>query len=345
MKRFNRMRFLAPLSGVILFLCFPADAAAGVRDGLRLVGTRLIPALFPIQVLAGCLVRMMPGAEADRSKAHDARRLWGLPGRCVLPILLGLLGGYPLGAQLIAALCRKRVLTRAEAVRLSAVCNNAGPAFLIGVIGGILRDPLRGAALYLIHLISLLLVGLILRPMPDRAPSRASLGRTPETLGFIQVLPEAIGDSALSMLRLAGSVAFFRAVWFGLKAVLPLSALPPGLRAGLSGFLELAGGSELLRELPVSAAFPLSAFLSGWGGLCVHLQAALFFRAEGLPMRRYLRGKLLHGFISGILALLLSVLRGTQASMCSLLPFLYIFFGIFFAFFVKRRWKKTNSVL
>lgn len=345
MKHFDRLRFFAPLLGVVLFLCFPAEAASGVRDGLRQVGTRLIPALFPIQVSAACLVRMEPTANADRFKPQGSFRLPGLPGRFALPILLGLLGGYPLGAQLTATFCRKRVLTRMEAIRLSAVCNNAGPAFLIGVLGGILRDPVLGAALFLIHFISLLLVGFLLRPMPEPSPSRAARGQRPNKCGFFQILPEAIGDCALSMLRLAGSVVFFRSVWACVEAVLPISFLPPVLRAGLSGFLELAGGSELLRELPTSSAFPLAAFLSGWGGLCVHLQAALFFRSEGLPMQRYLLGKLLHGILSGTLALFLSAPQCGQAPFRRLLPILFVILGIFFAFFAKRRWKKTNSVL
>lgn len=50
-------------------------------------------------------------------------------------LLLGLVGGYPIGAQTAAGLYRDRLLTREEAQRLLTFCNNANPVFLISVLG------------------------------------------------------------------------------------------------------------------------------------------------------------------------------------------------------------------
>ena len=52
-------------------------------------------------------------------------------------------------------------------------------------------------------------------------------------------------------------------------------------------------------------ALVLAAFLLGWGGLCVHFQAAAVLSGSGLKMKERLGGKLLHGVLSALLAMAL----------------------------------------
>ena len=300
MRRVSDLRLLLPLGGLVLLLLLPARAAAGAVAGLKLASGVLIPSLFPVGVLAGCLLRMEPENAAERLAGRAVRAVFGVSGAGAVPLILGLLGGYPLGARLVCTLYRDGRLSEAEARRLSGLCNNAGPAFLLGVVGTVLGELRLGAALAGIQLLSVILTGLLLRaPGPAE---RSAPRRTDAAPGFGDALLRSVRETALSMVVLTGTVVFFQAGLACLEALLPLASLPPLPRALLAGSLELSGGVSALLGLPAETAFPAAALLVGWGGCCVHLQAAEALRSAGLPIGPYLRCKLLQGAICLLLS-------------------------------------------
>lgn len=310
-------RLWLPLAGIGLFLWCPEATRTGVREGLALCGSTLIPALFPVSVLAGCLIRTHPPGKAGKLSAGAMGALFGLPGEAALPLLLGLLGGFPLGAQLTATAYESGHLSKQHAARLAGLSNNAGPAFLLGAVGTMLNAPAAGAALLFIQLGSVLLCGLLLREKTHcRKINKKSEKKQPPSPGA--VLPLCIGESAAAMLRLAGAVAFFQAVLACLKALFPLTGLPLLWQAGLSGALELTGGLALFRGSASPALLPLTAAMIGWGGLCVHLQAAQALSRVGLPMGPYLRCKALQA----VAALLLSLCLICVQKITGILPVL-----------------------
>ncbi|MBO4418307.1 MAG: hypothetical protein J5789_00545 [Oscillospiraceae bacterium] len=300
MRRFSSVRLWLPLTGIGLFLLFPGPAGEGARAGLRLCGTVLIPALFPVSVLAGCLVRTGTAQRTRRRASRWMRALFGLPETCALPLLLGLLGGFPLGAHLTAAAREEGWIGRQEAARLAGLCNNAGPAFLLGAVSSLLGSPALGIQLWAIQLLSALLAGLFLRQTPAAAAGGTAQAVSQPSPGA--VLPKCIESSALAMLRLTGAVVFFQAALACLAAVLPVSALPAVWQAGFYGILELTGGLSALQAARPEAVLPLGAALLGWGGLCVHLQAAEALARADIPLGPYFRHKALQAGISLLLA-------------------------------------------
>ena len=293
------------LAGIGLFLRFSDAAGEGIRAGLSFCGRVLIPSLFPVSVLAGCMIRLHAADGPGRFAERWMRGLFGLPGAGALPLLLGMLGGFPLGAQLAASACKTGQLSRQEAARLAGLCNNAGPAFLLGTAGAVLGAPGIGLKLLLIQLASVLLTGLIFRRSTaadiSRRPRPAA---TPEPMA--SVLSGCMAESATAMLRLTGAVAFFQAVCACLIPALQLSRLPALLRALVFGMLELTGGLAALGGIHSPAALPLAAFLICWGGFCVHLQAIQVLAGAELPIAPYLKRKLLQAGIALLLAIILA---------------------------------------
>lgn len=272
---------------------------AGVRSGLTLCGRVLIPALFPFSVLSGLLLRS-GGAEAFGAMLDGPmRRCYHLPGRAAAPLLTGLLGGYPLGAQSLAALYKSGGLTKSEALALSAFCNHPGPAFLVGAVGAsVLGDPKLGIWLWAVAICSALLTGLLFSP-DHTEPSKAE--RIPaQARGAFRQLPDAILGGAAAMLRICGTVALFSGIQ---AAIIPSRiSLPDWAASLLTGALELTNGVLRLNALPRPAGFLLAAVLTGWGGLCVHLQAAESLLDAGLPLGSYLAGKAVQAILSGLIA-------------------------------------------
>lgn len=288
----KRLTFFLPLLGFPLLLLRLEETRQGVLEGLALCGELLIPSLFPFSVLANTLIRM--------GLAPWLEERLRLPAVAV-PWLLGLLGGFPLGAQSLAALCRDGAVSRQEAIRASRWCNNGGAAFLMGAVGAVLGSPGLGLLLFGIQILSSLTMALLFSVGKGSAGSCRRKPRRAQAL--TAALTGALGESALAMVRLCGSVCFFLALWRALEGLLPLDSFSPLLRVLFLGAAELSSGTAALGTLPRDAAFVLAAGLTGWGGLCVHLQAADALCGEGLPIGPYLFGKLCQGLLSCLLAL------------------------------------------
>ena len=113
----------------------------------------IIPALFPFFVLSILLNRLgLPGM-LGKLFAPFASRLYGISGAGASALLIGLTGGYPLGAAYIADMERQGSITASEGERLLGFCNNSGPAFIIGAVGsGVFGSVKIGLLLYAVHI-------------------------------------------------------------------------------------------------------------------------------------------------------------------------------------------------
>ena len=102
----------ASLSGVlaVLLLCRESVAAQGVRDGIDLCITSVIPALFPFFAAAQLLVSLGAAEVLGRGAGPLFRRLFGIGGAGASAFLLGLIGGYPVGAKTTESLVRQGLL-------------------------------------------------------------------------------------------------------------------------------------------------------------------------------------------------------------------------------------------
>lgn len=154
---------LLAVCGTGLLFCSEAVSAAVAQTVDLCVGI-LLPSLFPFFVLSSFLTST---GILQRTAPHLDRlthRLFGLPGSCSAAILLGAIGGYPVGARTVSELYSKGVCTKKDALQTLRFCNNAGPAFLVGSLGaGILGNKQLGILLYALHLICALLIGLLFR--------------------------------------------------------------------------------------------------------------------------------------------------------------------------------------
>ena len=91
-------------------------------------------------------------------------KLFGLSSYGIFALISGLLSGYPIGAKLVSELYTEKKLSKSEAQYLLSFTNNSGPLFIIGTVGTIiLNNKNIGFFLLLIHYLSALTIGLILK--------------------------------------------------------------------------------------------------------------------------------------------------------------------------------------
>ncbi len=276
------------------FLCFllhnAALAAAGVTEGLFLCAARLIPALFPVSVCAAfaqstgichligsrlcCLTRDRLRLGADG---------WGA-------FCIGLVSGFPVGAQTVFSLYRQGRIGTKQMQRLAGCCNNAGPAFLIGYIGvSLFKSPLLGFLLFLCQTLSAVI---LLRLSADEGEESSVPVDLPPACSQSAAFSAAVKTAVSGTLTVCGFVVFFCVVCKALNAALETLHLHGDvLPALLCAPLELSTGCAACVNLPCGAL--IAAALCGWSGLCVHMQTAAF-APRAFSMGRYIRQKALH---------------------------------------------------
>ena len=297
------------------FVLFPKECVAAARTGLELCFNVIIPSLFPFFVLSSLVVDLGLAGYIGRALEGIMRPLFRVSGSCASALALGFVGGYPVGAQTAISLYRQGMCSRVEAQRMLAFCNNSGPAFILGVVGaGIFADSKVGLLLYLAHMDSSCLVGLIFRFYGPREEGRETKARpTFQAKRFTTAFTQAVTGAMGSTVNICAFVIFFTVILqlLSLSGVLPGTALllsrllePLGMTQTwcqklLTGLVELTSGvSGLTQGGSLAGSVSMAAFMLGWAGVSIHCQVLSFLADSGLSSGTYLVGKLLHGGIS-----------------------------------------------
>lgn len=228
--------------------CFARlPGADGVREGLSLAAAQALPALFPFFVISGLLVRC-DTARLSPLLAKPLARLYGLPPEAAPALVLGLIGGYPVGAATACALLSKGMLSREAAERVNRFCNCASPGFCIGLVGlGVFGSAQAGAMLYGIHIISALIVGLFFARTPLSALSQRIHNRN--RTSFPSIFCASVQQAASTALTVTAFLTMFSIL---LRLLSPVFALLPHGNA-LDGMIELTNGLDELAMLPLPA--------------------------------------------------------------------------------------------
>ena len=299
-----RMRWRAAaclaLGGVlVLFLAEAGFVRAAAAEALSLCARSVIPALFPFLVVSSLLLSLGLGELLSPMLAGLMEPLFRVDGVGSSALLLGLVGGYPIGAKTAADLYRGGRLSRPEAERLLAFCNNSNPVFLISVLGvGVFGSVRAGVWLWLIHLLSALLTGLLFRN--HGGPARRQAGGTAafQAVSLSAAFVAAVRESLSGMLSVCAFVTFFYVL------ARPLASLGGWLGPVLVGLTELFSLTPLLR--PDRFGFILASAMAGWGGLSPPRPTAAVLEGSGLRLQSCAAGKAVQGLLAGLLAALLA---------------------------------------
>lgn len=292
-KRMSKQRLrtgIATFIGIMILILDSKTALSGAKEGLDLCIRTVIPSLFPFFVLSSLLTGSLMGMKLRILRPIG--RLFGLQQGAESLLIPGFLGGYPAGAHSITAAYKAGQLSKENAQKLLAYCNNAGPAFLFGMIGPMFPKIRYCWYLWGIHILSAFLVS---RFFPVNSISDTS---NPPTAPGIT---ETMTASVKTMAMVCGWVTVFRVLIAFLNRWM-LWLLPVTVRVAVAGLLELSNGCCSLVSIGnIPVRFVLCACLLAFGGLCVTMQTAS--AAQGLSLRYYIIGKTLQGLFSFLLCL------------------------------------------
>ncbi len=320
--------------GMLLLILDTKTALMGAKDGLDLCIKTAIPALLPFIFFSMLLTGALTGSKAWFLRLLG--KLLRMPAGSEVLFLIGCLGGYPTGAQAVSAAYERGQLPAADAKRLLGFCSNAGPSFLFGITALQFSDTMSPWLLWLIHLTSAVLTGVLL---PGRSGYSVHLhGVTPIT-AF-----QSLRKSIVTMAQICCWIILFRigiaflSRWF-------LWLLPNENSIVLYGLLELTIGCTSLEEIAcIGMRFVICAVLLGFGGICVLMQTASCVGKLGLGM--YVPGKALQCSISLFLAAVAQQLIYPPEIRWQIPGYLYAVMPISIAFgvFLLHKCEKRDSI-
>lgn len=298
----------------------PAECLAGASGGLELCYNVIIPSLFPFFVCSKLLIESGAAKRLGNMCRGIMRPLFNLPGSAGVALVLGLLSGYPVGAQCGIDLYEKKLCTKGEAQRIISFCNNSGPLFIMGSVGtGMMYSPRAGIAMYVIHMLSALTLGFLLRFYKTEEKMTLSCAKyrqtAPAAVSFGEALSDAVSKSAELILYVCGFIVFFGAFIVILKRFNIIPAMQGvfkllGASAEVSdalavGFFEITGGTARAASLSAwHLKIVVASALIAWSGVSVILQVAGIISKTDLSPRLFIVSKALQGLIASIYSII-----------------------------------------
>lgn len=299
-----------------LLLKFPTESAEGVKEGLQLCTTAVIPSLFPFMTVSAFAVQSGISARLGRIIEPVCRFLFGLPGSCGTVIIMGLIGGFPVGARMAAALYKQGDITKTQFDRLLCFCVNAGPAFIIGTVGVVLIGSMKaGIILYAAQAAASLIIGICTRffihETDEKITASSKINRTSIADSFVL----SVSDSSKGILSACAYIVLFSAILNILNACGIIPAIvdfitPPLLKLGvpyasinalLPAILEVTEGCVLAGK----SGLILICLALGWGGFSVHFQIYACTSGIDLKKSRFILCRAIQAILSTAIFILL----------------------------------------
>lgn len=322
------IRGIAAACAMLVIIFDTRIAITSARDGVALCIQTIIPSLFPFFMLTGIINSCLMGL--NLRFLQPLGRLCKIPKGADSLLILGMLAGYPIGAQLITQAYKSGNLPQNTALRMLGFCCNAGPAFLFGILSPLFSRSRTVWILWSIHILSALITGFML-PAEVTKPTQIS------SCGGIS-FQESLQRSVKAMAGVCGWVILFRIVlgfcnrWF-------LWLFPTSVQVLLSGLLELSNGCILLQNVSNEGMrFLLAGAMLSFGGLCVGMQTMSV--TEGLGTGWYFPGKVLQTALTLLLSIIVQPVLFRQSE--AAIPACYIivglpFFILVFMFLLRRK--------
>lgn len=280
----------------------------GALQGLLYCGNILIPSLFPFMVLSSFIVTSGVAEVIGKYLSPITKRIFHTGGATGSVILLGMCGGFPVGAKGVATLYNENKIDHNTAKALSMFLVGGGPGFVVFVVGSTLyHSTTTGLILWASQIISQITLGMFAcRHLEYIPPKENKTIKTPLSNAIVESTESGIH----SIFSLCGMVIIFSSI-FGLcedlriidYLIILLGAfgVPENIsKALLNSLWEVTKGCNTCCDF--SAPLWLTAFALGWSGICVHFQVYSLTSSINIPKIKFTLYRLAQGVISAVIS-------------------------------------------
>ncbi len=290
--------YIIVCSITVLLILNPEKSVYYARESLSLCADIIIPSLFPFFVCSGLLIYSGFCEILAKLFSPVMKPLFNINPAGASAFILGIISGYPLGAVTACQLYRGFYLSKSEAERLLAFCNNSGPLFIMGAVGvSIYHSTQAGIILYIAHILGALTVGILSRFYKYESYHAPQNKISTMQKSIPEVFKTVIANSLQSILTVCATVVFCSVIS---NIVMDLITMNETAKAFLNGIMEFVSGLNRVSYLDTNMISKLlmSAWICAFAGISVHLQVMSVVGDTGLSLKPYITGKILHAFFA-----------------------------------------------
>lgn len=294
-KRFVRILKLLPmLVGTVLcvagLVIYPKETADGIKNGLLLLAENIIPSLFPFMVLSTYISSSPLIDFFAKILEKPAQKIFKTNAVALISVILGLLGGYPIGAKSAAEFYERGKLTENEVRRLLCWCVNPSPAFVITAVGTfMLANTKSGIILYFSCLSATLTIGFCTRFFSD---GKSTLKTAESTVDRKNIFVNSVSVGSEAMFSVCGWVLVFSAIAVLSDVFSPNKTVAVLLKSVLE--VTTGCGYAVSNGLPL----PVICAILGFGGLAVIFQIAPYTEKCNIQIKTFICVKIINGALS-----------------------------------------------
>ena len=289
---------LLGILALLLTFGFADTAIGAMSEGMKLCVGVVVPSLFPFMVFSDILVSSGGARIIAMPFSKLAGKLFGLSREGSVPLVLGILCGFPMGTRAALSLYSEGKISRGETEHLLCFCNGPSAAFLINAVGLSLfgsRD--FGILLYCSQMLSSLVVGVLLRRHFKKKSGAPTLilscaEEVKAKRGVLSSIVGAVTGASEGMVSICAFVIFFSALTGVLREILSSFGVSEAAEAALLGFFEMTGGVSAASTLSLPLSCLLAAAIVGWSGLSVHFQMIGLCEEKRMALAPYFASKL-----------------------------------------------------
>ncbi len=257
------LKLILFMAAGISAIIFSRDISKGIQQGIYLCADVLVPSLFLFMVISAAAAKSLK----LNSKRLDcfSRAVFGISGRALFAVILGITGGYPVAVAGLSELYKNGLISIRDAQKSAYIGFGAGASFLITFIGIRLFNSFElGIVLFLSQIISVLILGVINKHLIKGDYN--SISELSSSASKDDILISSVSCAVKNVVKMCVVVILFSGIgevikrYFGNNTVI---------------LLEVCSACNLLSK---DKNILLLAFAAGFGGICVHLQV---FQALG----------------------------------------------------------------
>lgn len=270
---------------MFLIIFYSKELSTGIKNGVNISLNLLLPSMFIFMIFANAIMSSEAASIAAMPFRFLSKKIFKIKDDDIVIVVLSLVGGYPVGAKLLADEVRSGNMSRQTASRMLAFCVNCGPAFLISGVGAEIFGSLRfGVILYLSQIIACVLTGAL-----------SGIGLKPDSEAFIKtqkknesgtvLIVNAVHSAIKSMAVICGFVVAFSAFLPVISLFLSDLSMPANYI--IRGLLEVTTGCQSLSNFRDYNPAILAAVFTGFGGICVQIQVCAMLKGTGISMKPF----------------------------------------------------------
>ncbi len=281
----------------VCLIIYPKDTANGIKQGFQLLGNSLIPALFPFMVLSSYISESNISRIISKFFEKPFNKIFRTSGYGIVPLVLGLLGGYPVGAKTVAEFYTEGKISRNDAGRLLYWCINPSPAFAVTAVGTfMLGNTGSGFLLYASCVLASLTIGFFCRFLSNGEISQI---KEAENDPNRNIFVKSVSNGSEGMFSVCGWVLTFSV----LSSLCEALKLPYTLSCIIKSVGEVTTGCK--NALSAELSIPVIAGILGFGGFAVICQCATYSSVCKTEMKFLMCSRLLNASLSAIYCSLL----------------------------------------